>query len=149
MEISIHRADLSEIAAAYAIVSEYYAAARVVARDTLEQFSGEYFAPNAGVFLAWDRDVVLGCVALREIDPSGVAEIKRLYVRPAWRGHGIAQQLLAQAESFAKRAGYQSIYLDTAADMPVAARLYERNGYQRCERYNDNPQAALFMKKDL
>ncbi len=148
MDVVIHRAELDALATAYAIVSEYYGAAKVVARDSETQFRDEYFRPRAGVFLVRDGTALAGCIALREMNLAA-AEIKRLYVRPAWRGRGMAQKLLDEAESFARKAGYQRIYLDTAADMLAAARLYERNGYERCERYNDNPQAAIFMKKEL
>ena len=72
-----------------------------------------------------------------------------MYVRPAWRGLGLAQKLLEAAECLAREAGYRSIYLDTTDEMLAAARLYERNGYQRCERYNENPQATIFMRKKL
>jgi ribosomal protein S18 acetylase RimI-like enzyme len=72
-----------------------------------------------------------------------------MYVREAYRGLGIAQRLLEQAESFAKAAGYRRIFLDTTDEMRAAAGLYERNGYRRCPRYNQNPQATIFMSKDL
>jgi GNAT superfamily N-acetyltransferase len=149
MEAVIRRAELVDFATARAIVSEYYQAAQVVARDSEEHFRDHYFSAKAGIFLAWDRNRVIGCIALRQMEQAHCAEIKRLYVRPAWRGRGIAQKLLKAAERFAKTSGYRSIYLDTAADMHAAARLYERSGYQPCQRYNDNPQAAIFMKKEL
>ena len=70
-------------------------------------------------------------------------------MRDKFRGRGIAQKLLAAAERFAREAGYAWIYLDTPSQMVAAARLYERNRYERCERYNQNPQATIFMRKKL
>jgi len=72
-----------------------------------------------------------------------------MYVRPEVRGQGVAQELLEAAEKFAHTAGYHWVYLDTADDMKAAARFYQRNGFQPCERYNDNPQATIFMRKRL
>jgi GNAT superfamily N-acetyltransferase len=72
-----------------------------------------------------------------------------MYVRENFRGRGIAQSLLAAVEAFARTAGCDWIYLDTTEGMKAAARLYERSGFVRCERYNQNPQAAIFMRKNL
>lgn len=149
MPAEIRRASLEEIDEAYAIVCEYYDAARVVARDSREQFADGHFAADSGIWLAWDSGELAGCIALRALDRVEAAEIKRMYVRPEWRGQGIAQRLLEEAERFAASAGYRWIFLDTTGEMAAAARLYERHGYQRCERYNDNPQATIFMKKEL
>jgi len=149
MIAEVRRATLDEIDVAYAIVCEYYEAARVEARDSRAQFLAGYFEPAAGVWLAWDSGEVAGCIALRAMGRNAAAEIKRMYVRPQWRGRGVAQQLLQNAERFAAGAGYQWIYLDTTDEMAAAARLYERHGYQRCARYNDNPQATIFMNKNL
>ena len=148
MGISVHRADSTQIESAYAIVKEYYEAAAVVVREDAETFAKEYFADGAGVWLAEEDGTVVGCIALRKLPGKpGCGEIKRLYVRPAYRGQGIADLLLATLEDYAKRFGYEWLYLDTAADMKAAALFYERKGFSPCERYNDNPQAAIFMRK--
>ena len=52
-------------------------------------------------------------------------------------------------EAFARTQGIEGIYLDSYDDLKAAIALYERRGYERCERYNDNPQAMLFMRKHL
>jgi len=72
-----------------------------------------------------------------------------MYVREKFRGRGIGQKLLTAAERFACEAGYAWIYLDTTEEMAKAARLYERNGYEVCDRYNENLQATIFMRKKL
>ena len=149
MELKIRQAGLQDLELAYELVSEYYAALHVVARDTQESFAQEYFSPRCGLWLAYADHQLAGCVALRALPATGCSEIKRMYVRPAWRGTGIAQKLLEEVERFAQANGYPWIYLDTADEMKSAARLYRRNGYQPCERYNDNPQAAFFFRKPL
>lgn len=147
--IRIERAGRDQAGIAYAIVSEYYEALGVVARETPEEFGRAYFGPARGIWLAWVGSSLAGTIALRQLVPGEAAEIKRMYVREAYRGIGIAQRLLAQAECFARDVGYLRILLDSTDTMQVARRLYERNGYERCERYNSNPQATLFMSKRL
>lgn len=150
MAARIYRASETQRELAYRIVEEYYRAASVVVREDAQEFVDEYFAPRAGVWLAEVGNEPAGCVALRKLgdDPS-CGEIKRLYVCPAYRGQGIADLLLDAVERYAKDSGYQWLYLDTAADMKAAQRFYERKGFARCERYNDNPQAAIFMRKTI
>jgi GNAT superfamily N-acetyltransferase len=149
LDVQIRRATLAELRDAYSIVSEYYQAAAVQSRETREEFQRYYFCSGAGFWLARSVDNVIGCLALRRLAEPHSAEIKRMYVRPEARGQGVAQQLLEAAEKFALAAGYHWIYLDTADDMKAAARFYRRNGFQPCERYNNNPQATLFMRKRL
>ena len=155
--IEILRARLEEADVAFALVREYFEMAGVVMREDPEKFIQEYFGEGRGYWLARLDDEMTGCVGLRrlprpeELEPEDAkcAEIKRMYVREKFRGRGVAERLLAAAENFARAEGYARIYLDTASEMVAAARLYERNGYERCGRYNENPQAAIFMRKKL
>jgi GNAT superfamily N-acetyltransferase len=147
--LEIRRAGPAELDAAYGIVAEYYEAVQVVARESRERFAQDYFAATAGVWLAWMDGQIAGCIALRSLNNAETAEIKRMYVRAAWRGHGMAQKLLEEAECFAQKNGYRWIYLDTTGGMVAAAQLYRSNGYELCERYNENPQATIFMRKRL
>ena len=155
--MEILRARIEEADAAFALVREYFEISGVVMREDPEKFIQEYFGEGRGYWLARLDDEMTGCVGLRrlprpeELEPEDLkcAEIKRMYVREKFRGRGVAERLLAAAENFAREEGYARIYLDTASQMVAAARLYERNGYERCGRYNDNPQAAIFMRKSL
>ncbi len=78
-----------------------------------------------------------------------VAEIKRMYVVPAERGHGVAGRLLTALEEAGRRLGYRLVRLDTGPRKPHARRLYESAGYQPIAAYNDNPYAAFFGEKPL
>jgi GNAT superfamily N-acetyltransferase len=150
MSVKVHRATFEQADAAYRIVQEYYEAAVVLVREGPEAFEKQYFGEGAGVWLAENDGVVVGCVALRrlaELPLSG--EIKRLYVRAGCRGRGVADLLFDALESYARGSGYKWLYLDTAAEMIAAARFYERKGFVACERYNKNPQAAIFMRKKI
>lgn len=122
--------------AAFTLIDEYYEAVGVMVRDdrdVLEQC----------VWVAYCDGQPAGCVVLR------TDEVKRMYVRPAYRGRGIARRLLTELETFAVARGVQWLYLDSKDDLVEAIRFYERSGYERCERYNDNPQATIFMRKAL
>lgn len=148
--IRVERATVERVEDAYRIVQEYYDAVDVVVREDAEEFTREYFGAGGGIWLACEDNAVVGCIALRplpQIERSG--EVKRLYVKPKSRGRQIADRLLKALERYAVEVGYQALYLDTKDDLTAAIRFYHRQGYEDCERYNDNPQATIFMKKDL
>ena len=149
--LSIHRATLDNADLAYALVEEYFQTASVVVRESRTQFERDYFPANAGLWLATADNLVAGCIALRELRSGGavLGEIKRMYVRPAYRGRGVGDALLHALEAHAARCGYRELVLDTTDEMISAIRLYERNGYTRRKRYNQNPQATIFMGKEI
>jgi ribosomal protein S18 acetylase RimI-like enzyme len=70
-------------------------------------------------------------------------------VKPSARGRGIAGKLLDALEEYARNQGVEWIYLDSYDDLKAAIALYGKRGYDRCDRYNDNPQATLFMRKQI
>jgi GNAT superfamily N-acetyltransferase len=136
--------------AAFRIIEEYYDAANVVARDTKKEFEDHYFGELSGVWLASLKEEIVGCIALRELQNlPRYAEIKRMYVQPAHREHGIAKLLLSALESFASTRGYDWLYLDSAPGMDRAIAFYRRHGYEPCERYNDNQQANIYLRKKI
>lgn len=133
---------------AFALVEEYNAAVGVLVRDSAESFARDYFGAGAGLWLAESDGAMVGCIALRPLKArDGSGEIKRLYVRPEFRGAGAAAALLAALESYAAEYGYHWLYLDSKDDLETAIRFYQRHGYQPCERYNENQQATVFMRK--
>jgi DNA-binding MarR family transcriptional regulator/GNAT superfamily N-acetyltransferase len=132
------------------ILREYYEAVNVVQRDQPGSIEKSVHAPASGIWLAYLGDEVAGCVVLRKLASiPHASECKRLFVRPWARGNHIADMLLDAQEAFARDQGVEWIYLDSYDDLKTAIFLYEKRGYQRCERYNDNPQATLFMRKHL
>lgn len=148
--IRVERARPDQVKEAYAIVCEYYDAVDVYVRDDAEAFRREYFGSGAGIWLARDGETVVGCIALRPLqEVAGGGEVKRLYVKPEYRGQGIAEQLLEALEAYARESGYGAIYLDSKDDLKTALRFYARHGYAECARYNENPQATVFMTKAL
>jgi GNAT superfamily N-acetyltransferase len=122
--------------AAFTLIDEYYEAVGVMVRDDRE-------VPEQCMWVAYCDGQPAGCVALR------TDEVKRMFVRPAFRGRGIARRLLTELETFAAARGAKWLYLDSMDDLVEAIGFYERSGYEPCERYNDNPQATIFMRKAL
>jgi DNA-binding MarR family transcriptional regulator/GNAT superfamily N-acetyltransferase len=135
---------------AFEILEEYYQAVHVIQRDKPGALGELLAEPASGMWLANFGNEVVGCVVLRTL-PSipNAGECKRLYVRPAARGRHVASMLLDSLEEHARYHHLQWIYLDTYHDLKPAIALYEQRGYERCARYNDNPQATLFMRKHL
>jgi GNAT superfamily N-acetyltransferase len=90
------------------------------------------FDPPAGVFLVgYVNGQGVACGGLRIIEP-GAAEIKRMYVRPEFRGLGFGREILKALETRARAAGYLECRLETGTQQP-AATLYETDGYVACE----------------
>ncbi len=141
---------MDELDTAYEIVREYYEAVDVMVREDREGFARNYFADDAGLWLASVNGRIVGCIALRQLAHlARSGEIKRMYVRPEYRGKGISEALLKSLEDWASKHGCRTLYLDSKKDLIPAIRFYRRHGYQFCERYNENPQATIFMRKQL
>ncbi len=80
------------------------------------------------VVLAYDGDQAVGCGAIKEYE-ANVMEVKRMYVLPEKRGHGIASQVLRELENWAAELNYQKCILETGEKQPEAIRLYQKNKY--------------------
>ena len=149
-ELRVWRAGVKDSETAYQLVAEYNEVVGVMLRDSPESFYREYFAERAGLWLARTHGEIVGCIALRPLPTHEHAgEIKRLYVRPQFRGSGAALGLLVALEQYAEATGYEWLYLDSKDDLTAALRFYDRHGYEPCERYNLNPQATVFLRKPL
>ncbi len=132
------------------LLQEYYKAVHVVQRDTPSAIQKIIDDPSSGVWLAYGGEKAVGCVVLRKLARLPfAAECKRLYGQPTARGHGIADKLMDALENFALSQGFRWIYLDSYDDLKAAIGLYRRRGYVSCKRYNDNPQATVFLRKNL
>lgn len=80
---------------------------------------------------------------------DGAAEIKRMWVHDGWRGAGLGWRMLRHLEALAAAQGFATVVLDTNGSLVEAIAMYDRAGYRRIDRYNDNPYAEVFFAKDV
>lgn len=108
------------------------------------------FAPPDGVFLVAHLDgEAVACGGVRPLR-EGVAEIKRMFVRPRARGRGISRSLLIALEDAARQAGYRELWLETGLGQPEAMRLYEASGYAPIApygHYKDHEDSRCYGKR--
>lgn len=141
--------------------------------EELSNLPGDYAAPRGTLLLALvdvedsaptDDEILLqqpsghrmrvaGCCALRPLDAAdypNAAEMKRLYVKPAFRGLGLGRQLAEAILDAGRSAGYSCVLLDTLSDMESARALYEDLGFAEVPPYYHNPIAGShYLKVDL
>ena len=118
--------------------------------EELADLPGAYAPPAGRLFLARDGDQISGCVALRPFG-DGVCEIKRLYVRPDFRGKGLGHELTQAVIDAAREIGYQRMRLDTLPGrMDRAIAMYHSLGFREIEPYYHNPYTGVtFMELSL
>ena len=104
----------------------------------LETLPGRYAPPAGELLLAYAGEAPAGCVGMRDLG-KGIAEMKRLFVRPAYRSARLGRRLVEQIIKLAKERGYQRMRLDTLASMESAIGLYESLGFVEIESYCHNP----------
>jgi GNAT superfamily N-acetyltransferase len=118
--------------------------------DELKTLPGGYAPPRGRLLLAGAGDEAFACIALRPLDFTGLAEVKRLYVQPQHRGQRwgylLAQTLIAEARAI----GYRELKLDTLEWMAPARALYESLGFRNCAGYYNNPlPGVVYMSLEL
>lgn len=115
----------------------------------LEHLADKYGLPDGRLYIVKVENEVAGCIGLKKIDDEN-CEMKRLYVRPAFRGQKIANKLVEIIIDDAKRIGYKSMLLDTLPFLEGAINLYKKFGFYEIESYNNSPMdTSIFMKLDL
>ena len=119
----------------------------------LAALPGDYSAPTGHLLLAMVDGALAGCGALRglvDVDYANACEMKRLYVRPAFRRFGLGRILAQALIDQAREAGYSCMLLDTLDDMEAARGLYGVLGFEEIPPYYFNPIAgAHYLKVDL
>jgi len=117
--------------------------------EELENLPGPYAPPRGCLLLVKEGHEWVGCVGMRGLSET-ICEMKRMYVRPAFRRQGIGRRLTEEVIRVAKEIGYERMRLDTLAPMTAARRLYESMGFCEIAPYYHNPIAgAVFYELDL
>lgn len=117
--------------------------------EELEHLDIKYGLPNGRLYVAFYHGELAGCIGLRKIDEQN-CEMKRLYVRPAFRGKHIGNKLVQQIIKDAKEIGYSHILLDTLPFLKSALHLYKGYGFYEIPSYNNSPMnTSIYMKLDL
>jgi ribosomal protein S18 acetylase RimI-like enzyme len=143
-----------DVAAARALFEEYAASLDVdlAFQGFAEELAGlpaGYVPPAGALLLAHLDGDAVGCAAVRALD-GGTCELKRLYVRPAARGHGLGRSLTEAALDRARALGYRRVRLDTLPSMTSAFALYRELGFREIESYRFNPVAGTrYLERDL
>lgn len=158
-EISLVRADAGQVMEPVREILREYARSLDVDlcfqnfEAELATLPGEYAAPSGQLLLAYVDGALAGCGGLRalpDVDYANACEMKRLYVRPAFRRFGLGRALAEALLDEARRAGYSVMLLDTLDEMESARELYASLGFEEVAPYYFNPIAgAHYLKADL
>lgn len=117
--------------------------------DEMASLPGAYAPPQGRLILASYDGTPAGCVAFRRLE-EGICEMKRLYVRPAFRAHGVGRILAESIIAAARDAGYRAMRLDTLPTMQRAQSLYATLGFREIAPYTEKTAAgAKFMELSL
>jgi GNAT superfamily N-acetyltransferase len=133
------------------VASRWYgrpATDKEIATAVLDDPSDDLVAPHGAFLIARRGGAVVGCGGLRLL-VDGVGEIKRLFVAPSARGHGLGRRLMLELEQLAQTEGVHTLRLDTRADLIEARALYAALGYVEVPAFNEGRYAQHWFAKDL
>jgi len=117
--------------------------------EELAGLPGKYTPPEGALLIAGNGQTITGCVALRKFK-DGVCEMKRLFVRPQFRGQGIGRALAENIIKEGQKFGYKTMRLGTLDRLQEAMKLYESLGFKRVKPYyNKVLPGAVFWELDL
>lgn len=115
----------------------------------LQNLQNKYGGSGGRLYLAYDHGEVAGCIGLTKLDDKN-SELKRLYVKPQFRGKQIGSYLIQKIVDDAKEIGYSYIKLDSLSFLQSALRLYRKFGFYEIPRYNDSPmENSIYLEKAL
>ncbi len=115
----------------------------------LEDFETKYGMPDGRLYVLYCSGELAGCIALRKIDADN-CELKRLYIKPEFRGNKLGKILVERLIADAREIGYKYMLLDTLPFLKTAIRMYKDIGFYEIEKYNNSPMdTTIYMKFDL
>lgn len=117
--------------------------------EEIKHLEVKYGMPDGRLYVVYCDGKLAGCIGLRKIDDQN-CEMKRLYVRPQFRGKKIGNLLIEKIIADAKAIGYSYMLLDTLPFLQSAIHMYKKCGFYEIESYNDSPMdTSIYMKLDL
>lgn len=117
--------------------------------EEINHLEDKYGMPSGRLYLAYCNGEAAGCIGLKKIDEKS-CEMKRLYVRPQFRGRNIGKLLVRKIITDAKEIGYSYMLLDTLPFLETAIHMYEKFGFYPIDCYNDSPMStSIYMRLDL
>lgn len=117
--------------------------------EEMEHLEKKYGLPDGRLYLAYCDEELAGCIGLRKMDSQN-CEMKRLYVRPVFRGRKIGNLLVEKIIDDAKKIGYSYMLLDTLPFLKSAIHMYKKYGFYEINSYNDSPMnTSIYMKLNL
>ena len=117
--------------------------------EELEHLPGKYAAPGGCILLAWDDLDCVGCAGMRPLSDN-VCEMKRLYVKPVYRGTGLGRLLAEKIVQLGREKKYSRMQLDTLNSMHSAVGLYKSLGFVETDQYYNNPHPeVVFFELNL
>jgi len=117
--------------------------------EEMRHLNAKYGMPDGRLYLVYCDEKLAGCIGLRKIDRQN-CEMKRLYIRPAFRGKKLGTLLVETIIADARKIGYSQMLLDTLPFLQPAIHMYKKLGFYEIPRYNDSPMdTSIYMKLDL
>ena len=117
--------------------------------EEIVHLKSKYGLPEGRLYVLFADGKSAGCIGLRKIY-SQTCEMKRLYIRSAWRGKKLGETLVEKIITEARKIGYSCMVLDRLPFLQNAIRLYKKIGFYEIESYNDSPlDTSIYMKLDL
>lgn len=117
--------------------------------DELSDLEHKYGLPYGRLYIVLDGDKAAGCVGLLKMNDE-TCELKRMYVRPEYRGRGLARFLGEMIMREGAEIGYKYMQLDTLPFLTSAQSLYRKLGFYEIEKYNNSPmENATYMRYDF
>jgi len=116
----------------------------------LQTLPGKYAPPDGRLLLAYVDDELIGCIALRKLDER-ICEMKRLFLRPNYRGKGYGRTMIENLIEQARDIGYQRMWLDSLpGKMDAAISLYREFGFKDIPAYYENPlEGVVYLERSL